>query len=73
MDILAHTLWANVGARGANKLAEKRKGKFHTNVGWTAFFGVIPDFFAFTVPFVLVFYKKIKTQGMIQLNLLFIK
>jgi hypothetical protein len=55
MDILAHTLWANAGARGANKLAEKRKGKFHINVGWTAFFGVIPDFFCIYYSFYFSF------------------
>lgn len=57
MDILAHTLWANAGARGANKLAEKKENKFRIHVGWTGFWGVFPDFFAFTIPFVLAFYK----------------
>jgi hypothetical protein len=56
MDILAHTLWTNAGARGANKLAEKKGGKFRVNVGWTAFWGVFPDLFAFTIPFVIALY-----------------
>ncbi len=59
MDVLAHTLWANAGARAGNKLAQKKGGKFHSNVGWTAFFGVFPDLFAFTIPFVLAFYSVI--------------
>ncbi len=65
MDILAHTLWTNAGARGANKLAENlpapdqsggqagKKGKFHVHVGWTAFWGIFPDLFAFTIPFTI--------------------
>lgn len=58
MDILAHTLWANAGARGANALAEKKENKkFHINVGWAAFWGVFPDLFAFTVPSFIVIYK----------------
>lgn len=56
MDILAHTLWANAGARGANALAEKKNKKFHMSPAWTAFFGVFPDLFAFTIPFVSRFY-----------------
>jgi hypothetical protein len=69
MDILAHTLWANAMARGANIIAEKKNQsapdqsggqvgkKFHMHVGWTAFFGVFPDLFAFTIPFTLRFYN----------------
>ncbi|OGI65493.1 hypothetical protein A3A95_03195 [Candidatus Nomurabacteria bacterium RIFCSPLOWO2_01_FULL_39_18] len=67
MDILAHTLWAGAGARAANALAEKKnlsgldpsgqeEKKLHMHVGWTAFFGVFPDLFAFTIPFVFRFY-----------------
>ena len=59
MDILAHTLWTNAGARAGNRLAEKKKGKFHVNVGWTAFWGVFPDFFAFTIPIILILYRVI--------------
>ncbi|MBP9715026.1 MAG: hypothetical protein KBD52_00870 [Candidatus Pacebacteria bacterium] len=53
MDILAHTLWANAGARGANEISKKKGGKFHMHAGWTAFFGVAPDFFAFSIPFIV--------------------
>jgi len=59
MDILAHTLWANAGARGANAVIESKNKKFRLHVGWTAFFGVAPDLFAFTLPFIIVFYKMI--------------
>ena len=59
MDIFAHTLWTNAAARGANKLSDKKGKKFHINVAWTAFFGVFPDLFAFTIPFVIRFYKTI--------------
>lgn len=61
MDVLAHTLWTNAGARAGNKLSQKKGGKFHVSVGWAAFFGVFPDLFAFTIPFVLAFYKVIFT------------
>lgn len=56
MDVLAHTLWTNAGARAGNKLAEKKGKKFHLHVGWTAFWGVIPDFFAFIIPFIVTLY-----------------
>jgi hypothetical protein len=61
MDILAHTLWTNAVARGTNALVDKtnkpENKKFHIHVGWTAFFGVFPDLFAFTIPFALRFYN----------------
>ncbi len=56
MDIFAHTLWTNALARGANKVAEKKGKTFHLNVAWTAFWGVFPDLFAFTIPFTLRFF-----------------
>jgi hypothetical protein len=56
MDILAHTLWTNAGARAANKAAVTKKKAFHVHVGWAAFWGVFPDFFAFTTPFVIALY-----------------
>jgi hypothetical protein len=62
MDILAHTLWTNAGARGANALAKKKNKKVHANVGWAAFWGVFPDFFAFTIPFVLIIFKIVTGQ-----------
>ncbi len=56
MDIFAHTLWTNAAARGANAVAEKKGKSFHLSVAWTAFWGVFPDLFAFTIPFVFRFY-----------------
>ncbi len=56
MDILAHTLWTNAGARAANAVASKEGKKFHVSPGWAAFWGVFPDLFAFTIPFVIRFY-----------------
>lgn len=64
MDIFAHTLWANAGARGANAIAEKKGNKkFKISPGWTGFFGVAPDFFAFTFPFLFLFYKMLIGQA----------
>jgi fumarate reductase subunit D len=58
MDIFAHTLWANAGARGANAILEKKdKNKLKISPAWTGFFGVAPDFFAFTIPFLILFYN----------------
>lgn len=62
MDVLAHTLWTNAGARAGNKLAQKKGKKFHLHVGWTAFWGVIPDFFAFTIPFIVAIYSIVFTD-----------
>ncbi len=59
MDVLAHTLWTNAAARKANAVADKQKKNFHVHVGWTAFWGVIPDFFAFTIPFIIGLYRVI--------------
>ncbi len=57
MDILAHTLWANAGAREANKIAEKKNKTFRISPAWTGFWGVFPDFFAFTIPFIIGIYN----------------
>lgn len=57
MDILAHTLWTNAAARGVNKLREKKGKPKILHVGWTAFWGVFPDLFAFTIPFTIVLFK----------------
>jgi hypothetical protein len=59
MDILAHTLWTNAGARAANKVAEKKGKRWRISVGWAAFFGVAPDFFAFTISFVIAIYRAV--------------
>ena len=59
MDVLAHTLWTNAGARGVNALRDKKGKPRVLHVGWTAFWGVLPDFFAFTVPFVIGLWRVI--------------
>lgn len=66
MDIFAHILWANAGARGANKIFAKKvyldkktseSKKFYMSPFWTGFWGVFPDFFAFTIPFIIGIYN----------------
>lgn len=51
MDILAHMLWTNYGARTANKKLNKDKKK-PINLAWATFWGVFPDLFAFGITFV---------------------
>lgn len=64
MDILAHTLWANAGARGANEIADKKgKKDFKISPAWAGFWGVVPDFFAFTFPFLFLLYKMLIGQA----------
>ncbi len=64
MDILAHMLWANYGARAGNKQLEKKK-KPLIKLPWVTFFGVFPDLFAFTIPFCIGIFNLIfKGQGM---------
>lgn len=50
MDILSHGLWAGAAAKAANLKKERR-----INVWLAAFWGVFPDLFAFTIPFVWLF------------------
>jgi len=57
MDIFAHALWATAGAREANLAAEKKNNKSRISLGWIAFFGIFPDLFAFTIPFMYRFYN----------------
>jgi hypothetical protein len=61
MDVFAHTLWTSALAKEANKAGENKN--FHLSVGWAAFWGVFPDLFAFTIPFVLRFYNAIFGDG----------
>ena len=52
MDIFAHAVWTNILAT----IARKRQEKIHRrllSVAWTTFWGVFPDLFAFTVPFII--------------------
>lgn len=52
MDILAHMLWANYGARQANKTFSK-KGKRLISLHEITWWGVFPDLFAFGIPMLL--------------------
>ena len=62
MDILAHTLWTTAVARKGNIEGLKKKKSFKLNLFWTGFFGIFPDLFAFTLPFIFSFYKVITGQ-----------
>jgi hypothetical protein len=54
VDIFAHGLWASAAARGTNRKIRRR-----IRAGWAAFFGVFPDFFAFTIPFVTMLIQRL--------------
>lgn len=45
MDIVAHALWAGVGAKIAGDKAGVR-----LRIGWAAFWGIFPDLFTFSIP-----------------------
>lgn len=62
MEILAHTLWTTAAARKANAIAKKKGKLYQLNLAWTAFWGIFPDLFAFTIPFFIAFYKIIVGQ-----------
>jgi hypothetical protein len=64
MDILAHMLWTNAGGKGLNTVLEKKeKSELKVNLAWTTFFGVFPDLFAFTIPFVIGIWNMIQHGG----------
>ena len=52
MDIFSHGLWAGAAAKGINL-----KRKKPVNVWLMAFWGAFPDLFAFTIPFVWLFFN----------------
>ena len=58
MDIFAHGLWAAAGARAANGKSQPR-----VSVGWTAWWGVFPDLFAFTIPVTLRTWERLANPG----------
>lgn len=60
MDIVSHGFWAGIAAKAAN-----RKIKKPLNLRLAFFFGVFPDLFAFTLPFIFLFWNFIvyKTTG----------
>ena len=58
MDIFAHAVWTNVLATIARRKQEKMHRQL-LSVAWTTFWGVFPDLFAFTIPFVIGIYHMI--------------
>jgi len=62
MEILAHTLWTTAGVIKVNNTIKKKGKMFKLNIFWTAFWGIFPDLFAFSIPFVISFYKVISGQ-----------
>lgn len=52
MDVLAHSLWAGAVARGANVRLKRR-----VSVWQSAWWGVFPDLFAFTIPMGWLFWN----------------
>lgn len=53
MDIFAHGLWTAAAVSGLNKKL-KTENKKLLGVWWTTFWGVFPDLFAFTIPFIWI-------------------
>jgi hypothetical protein len=53
MDIVSHGLWAGAAYKAANR---KRARDFF-NVKLAAFWGVFPDLFAFTIPFLVLLFR----------------
>ncbi|MBI5389515.1 metal-dependent hydrolase [Candidatus Woesearchaeota archaeon] len=51
MDILAHGLWSAACAKFAHLKSVK------ISIWWSVFWGVFPDLFAFTIPFVWMFWN----------------
>jgi len=54
MDTFAHGLWA-----GAAGIAANRKLGRSIRLGWVLFWGVFPDLFAFSIPFLLVTWHRV--------------
>lgn len=52
MDTLSHGLWTAAAYKVINKKAKKK-----LNVWWASFWGVFPDFFAFTTLFFWIFWN----------------
>lgn len=54
MDILAHSLWTAASAKALNN---HKKTKKPLSIKIAAFWGVFPDLFAFTVPFLYIIWQ----------------
>ena len=50
MDIFSHGLWAAAGAKGLNKAQDKRR----VNIWVATLWGMFPDLFAFSIPFMFI-------------------
>jgi len=62
MDIFAHALWTSIAAKAINtqnpRLLQRR-----LKIGQAAWWGVLPDLFAFTPIFVWMFWQRLSGQG----------
>lgn len=54
MDIFSHGLWTAAVYKGTNDFALKPKQKKPLKIWRAAFWGVFPDFFSFTIPFIWI-------------------
>lgn len=52
MDVFSHGIWSALAAKAANKKIKKP-----LNVWLAAFWGIFPDIFAFTIPFIWLFWN----------------
>lgn len=52
MDIFSHALWIAAAGKEANDLILKPKAKKPLKLRWLVFWGIFPDIFSFTIPFV---------------------
>ena len=57
MDIFSHGLWAAAGAKGVNGSSRLGSSNKQFNPYWAFFWGMFPDLFAFTIPFILLFWS----------------
>ena len=59
MDIFAHGLWTGAAYKIANKKshAYRQAGKKQLSIKWAVFWGILPDLFAFTIPFIWLFWQ----------------
>lgn len=62
MDIFAHALWTNAITRATNKKLQVRKQRL-LSLFWTTLWGIFPDLFAFTIPFVLGIFSLVSGDG----------
>jgi hypothetical protein len=64
MDIFSHGLWAGALAEGLNqshRLPKNKVGRLH--FGWTVWWGLFPDLFAFALPFTFLIFHQLTGYG----------